>query len=170
LFSTAGAEREAFKIEVGEKLNGLAFDPVRGILIAANVGDASLQDSHTLSIEDIAHRERIADVRVPGRTRWTIYDAARETFFVNIASPARIIAIDSREPTKISNAYEIPAKGPHDLDYDPATGRLLCACDAGLLVAIDAASGRVLGDVLLSGGTCCHVVQDPAPASCRRVW
>lgn len=31
------------------------------------------------------------------------------------------------------------------------TGRLLCACDAGVLIAIDAASGRVLGDVPLSG-------------------
>jgi hypothetical protein len=30
-------------------------------------------------------------------------------------------------------------------------GRLLCACDAGVLVAVDAASGRVLGDVPLSG-------------------
>jgi DNA-binding beta-propeller fold protein YncE len=37
------------------------------------------------------------------------------------------------------------------LDIDPSTGRLLCACDAGVLVAVDAASGRVLGDVPLSG-------------------
>src|SRR5262249_54396356 len=47
--------------------------------------------------------------------------------------------------------YEIPAAGPHGLDLDPATGRLLCACDAGVLVAIDAASGRVLGECPLSG-------------------
>jgi DNA-binding beta-propeller fold protein YncE len=37
------------------------------------------------------------------------------------------------------------------LDFDAATGRLFCACDAGVLVAIDATSGRVLGDVPLSG-------------------
>ena len=36
-------------------------------------------------------------------------------------------------------------------DLDPATGRLFCACDAGVLIAIDAASGRVLADVALSG-------------------
>jgi DNA-binding beta-propeller fold protein YncE len=100
---------------------------------------------------DLARRDRIAEVRVPGRTRWTVYDPARETFFVNIASPARIIAIDARDPTKISKEYEVPAAGPHGLDLDPATGRLLCACDAGVLIAIDAASGRVLGDVALSG-------------------
>ena len=91
--------------------------------------------------------ERIAEVKVPGRTRWAIYDAARETFFVNVAAPARIIAIDAREPTRILKEYEVPAAGPHGLDLDPATGRLLCACDTGVLLAIDAASGDVLADV-----------------------
>ena len=146
-----GAERDAFKIEVGVKPNGLAFDATRGILVAANVGDTSLPGSHTVSIVDVSRRERIAEVKVPGRTRWTIYDPARETFFVNIASPAQIIAIDAREPTKISKAFEVPADGPHGLDFDGATGRLLCACDAGVLVALDAESGRALGDVPLSG-------------------
>ena len=146
-----GAERDAFKVAVGVKPNGLAFDPARGILIAANVGDPSIPDSYSVSVVDLGRRERIAEIKVPGRTRWAIYDAAREMFFVNIASPARIVAIDAREPTRISKEYEVPAEGPHGLDLDAATGRLLCACDAGVLVAIDAASGRVLGDVPLSG-------------------
>lgn len=146
-----GAERDAFKIAVGVKPNGLAFDSARGILIAANIGDPSIPDSHTLSVVDVARRERIADIKVPGRTRWGIYDPARETFFVNISSPGRIVAIDARAPGRIAKEYEIPAAGPHGLDLDSATGRLLCACDAGVLLAIDVASGRVLGDVSLSG-------------------
>ena len=56
-----GAERDAFKVRVGVKPNGLAFDAARGILVAANVGDLSLPDSHTVSIVDIARRERIAE-------------------------------------------------------------------------------------------------------------
>ena len=40
-----GAERDAFKVPVGVKPNGLAFDAVCGILIAANVGDASVPGS-----------------------------------------------------------------------------------------------------------------------------
>lgn len=146
------AERGAFKIAVGVKPNGLAFDPARGTLIAANVGDPEIADSHTVSVLDIARRERIAEIKAPGRTRWAIYHPALDMFFVNIASPARIIAIDARDPTKIAKAYEVPAAGPHGLDFDPATGRLLCACDAGVLIALDASSGRVLGEVPLSGG------------------
>jgi DNA-binding beta-propeller fold protein YncE len=145
------AERDAFKIAVGVKPNGLAFDPARGILIAANIGDPSNADSYSVSVVDVARRERIAEVKVPGRTRWAIYDAARETFFVNIASPAQIVAIDAHDPTRILKEYEVPAAGPHGLDLDPATGRLLCACDAGILLAIDAATGDVLADVALSG-------------------
>jgi len=145
------AERESFKIAVGVKPNGLAFDPARGILIAANVGDPSIPDSHTVSIVDLARRERIAEVKVPGRTRWAIYDESRQLFFVNIASPARIVVIDARDPTRVSREYDIPAAGPHGLDLDPATGRLICACDAGVLLAIDPNSGDVVGDVGLSG-------------------
>src|SRR5215831_10730632 len=146
-----GDEQNAFKIAVGVKPNGLAFDPTRRTLIAANVGDPSIANSYSVSVVDLGRRERIAEVKVPGRTRWAVYDGARETFFVNIASPARIVAIDARDPIKISREYEVPAAAPHGLDLDPAKGRLLCACDAGALFAIDAASGRVLGDVALSG-------------------
>jgi hypothetical protein len=88
---------------------------------------------------------------VPGRTRWAVYDVRRESFYVNIASPAQIVSIEARDPTKIHNAYEVPAEGPHGLEFDAATGRLLCACDAGVLVAIDVSSGQVLGEVALSG-------------------
>lgn len=146
-----GAESEAFKITVGEKPNGLAFDLTRGLLLAANVGDPSIPNSHTVSVVDVQRRERIAEVNVPGRTRWAVYDPAREMFYVNIASPAVIIAIDARNPTSIARAYDVPAAGPHGLDFDPVTGRLLCACDAGVLIAIEAQSGQVQGEVALSG-------------------
>ena len=146
-----GAERDAVKIAVGVKPNGLAFDSERGILIAANVGDPTIPDSHTVSVVDVGRRERIAEVKVPGRTRWAIYDPVREKFFVNIATPATIVALDARRPHSVTAQYDIPAAGPHGLDLDPGSGRLFCACDAGVLVAIDAASGRVLGDIALSG-------------------
>jgi len=146
-----GDERNAFKISVGIKPNGVAFDPARGLLVVANVGDPTVSDSYTASVVDLARRERVAKIKVPGRTRWTIYNPAIETFFINIASPARIVAIDARQPTKVWKEYPVPAEGPHGLELEPATGRLLCACDAGILFAIDAASGRVLGDVTLRG-------------------
>jgi DNA-binding beta-propeller fold protein YncE len=146
-----GDERNAFKIGVGIKPNGVAFDSRRSLLVVANVGDPAISDSYTASVVDVERREQIAEIRVPGRTRWAVYNPALEAFFINIASPAQIVAIDARDPTRISNKYKVPAEGPHGLELDAAAGRLLCACDAGILFGIDAASGRVLGDVHLSG-------------------
>jgi len=146
-----GDERNGFKIAVGVKPNGVAFDDRRGLLVVANVGDPAIAESYTASVVDVGRRQRIAEVKVPGRTRWAVYDPARETFFVNIAAPARIVAIDARDPTKVSKEYHVPSDGPHGLDLDLATGRLFCACDAGALFAIDAGSGRVLDQVALSG-------------------
>lgn len=146
-----GDERNGFKIGVGIKPNGVAFDDRRGLLVVANVGDPAIADSYTASIVDVERRERIAETKLPGRTRWAVYDPAGEIFFVNIAAPARIVGIDARDPTKVSKEYQVPSAGPHGLDLDPATDRLFCACDAGALFAIDAGSGRVLDDVPLSG-------------------
>jgi DNA-binding beta-propeller fold protein YncE len=146
-----GDERNVFKIGVGVKPNGVAFDDSRGLLVVANVGDPAIPDSYTASMIDVERKERIAEIKVPGRTRWAIYDPALEAFFINIASPAVIVAIDAREPTIVSKEYKIPSEGPHGLDLDLATHRLFCACDAGTLYAIDARSGRVLSDVPLSG-------------------
>src|SRR5262249_59568333 len=119
----ARAETDMFKVTGGIKPNGLAFDAKPNILIAANVGDPGSAGWYPLSVVDVACRERIAEVAVPGRTRWAVYDAARETFFVNILSPARIVALSSRNPVKLSKEFEIPAEGPHGLDLDAATGR-----------------------------------------------
>jgi DNA-binding beta-propeller fold protein YncE len=146
-----GDEQNGFKIGVGIKPNGVAFDDRRGLLVVANVGDPVIADSYTASIVDVGRRERIAEIKVPGRTRWAVYHPAHETFFVNIAAPARIVGIDARDPAKLSKEYQVPAEGPHGLDLDPATDRLFCACDGGALFAIDAGSGRVLDHVALSG-------------------
>jgi len=45
----------------------------------------------------------------------------------------------------------VPADGAHGLDFDPATRRLFCACDAGVLVTLDAGTGKVLHESKLSG-------------------
>ena len=126
------------KIAVGIRPNGLSFDPKRGLLLAANVGNPDIPNSHTLSIVDVERREMIHSIPVQDRTRWTIFDSASSCFYVNIADPFLIVVVDSDDPTRVKRSMEIPAKGPHGLDFDPVTNRLFCACDAGKLFALDA--------------------------------
>jgi len=144
-------EAGAVKIGVGLRPNGLAFDSQRGLLLAANVGNPDIPNSHTLSIVDVAKRKMIDSVPVAGRTRWTVFDSTSGCFYVNIADPYEIAVVESANPTRIARRMEIPARGPHGLDFDPATNRLFCACDAGMLFAVDSSSGKILGEAGLSG-------------------
>jgi DNA-binding beta-propeller fold protein YncE len=148
---TPGAHFHMVKVAVGLRPNGLAYDPARRLILVANVGDPSISSSHTLSIVGLDERAVLAQIAVPGRTRWAVYDPDSETFYVNVADPAQIIVVASRDPHRVARAIAVPRAGPHGLDLDPATHRLYCACDAKMLVALDAHTGRVKGECGLSG-------------------
>ncbi len=146
-----GEESGMTKVRVGVHPNGLAFAPSRGLLLAANVGDPNVPGSTTVSLVDVAAKTMVADLPVPGRTRWTIYDDKTRAFYVNIRDPPQIVVIDVPRPDRIERTLTIPAAGPHGLDMDPVRGRLFCACDAGTMVILNRSTGEILGKIPLSG-------------------
>jgi DNA-binding beta-propeller fold protein YncE len=149
VFGVADARVE--KIGVGIRPNGLAYDPQRARLLAAHVGDPTIAGSCSVSLVDIRARKRIADVTVAGRTRWTVYDPVADAFHVNIADPPQIVVLDAGDPFRISRIVEVPHAGPHGLDLDVARRRLFCACDAAMLLELDADSGKVLATEAIAG-------------------
>ena len=146
-----GPDPEVTKIAVGMRPNGLAYDPRRRLLLVANVGDPAVPHSYTLSIVDIDACAMRSSIEVPGRTRWAVFDPQAELFYVNIMHPSQIVVVDARMPDQIARTMPMPADGAHGLDFDPATRRLFCACDAGVLFALDAETGKVLREEKLSG-------------------
>jgi DNA-binding beta-propeller fold protein YncE len=153
-------ERPLMKVPVGVRPNGLAYDPGRNLLLAANVGDPTVANSFTVSIVDAEMKAMIADVAVPGRTRWTVYDTITDAFYVNIAHPAQIAVVDAGSPARVARAFAVPSAGPHGLDLDAGRGRLFCACDGGKLVVLDAGSGSVLAEHELPETHCAAVYVD----------
>jgi DNA-binding beta-propeller fold protein YncE len=139
------------KVDVGIRPNGLAYDHRRGRLLAAHVGDPDIPGSCTVSIVDLAARARIADVAVAGRTRWTVYDPLADAFFVNIADPPQIAVIEAGDKIGIRRVIPIPHAGPHGLDIDVTRRRLFCACDAAVLVEVDADTGQILATEAIAG-------------------
>lgn len=150
ILKTTGDQNVA-KIPVGVRPNGLSFDPGRNLLLAANVGDPAIPDSYTLTMIDTHKQKIVAEIPVPGRTRWTIFDRKTDSFYVNIADPPLIVAVNAGQPTVIARQFPIPAAGPHGLDLDPASDRLFCACDAKKLFCVDTHTGHVTGEADLSG-------------------
>jgi hypothetical protein len=84
-----------------------------------------------------------AQIPVSGRTRWAVYDPGAQEFYVNIADPPEIMVVDARHPDRIAHTFTVPSAGPHGLDLDLSTGRLFCACDSGMLITLDARSGKI---------------------------
>ena len=163
-----GPDPEVTKIAVGVRPNGLAYDARRRLVLAANVGDPAVPHSYTLSMVDLDARALRSSIEVPGRTRWTVFDADAQAFYVNIMQPSQIVVVDARQPDRVARTMPIPADGAHGLDFDPATRRLFCACDAGVLVTLDAGTGKVLDQGKLSGRARRRLVQPQAPAAlCR---
>jgi hypothetical protein len=140
---------EVSKVAVGVHSNGLAYGHGQRQVLVASVGDPAIPGSHTLSVVSLDDRAMRAEITVPGRTRWAVHDPDAMAFYLNIADPAQIVVVEARRADRISRAYPIPSAGPHGLDLD--THRLFCACDSGVLVTLDARSGRVLGRIPLSG-------------------
>jgi len=139
------------KIGVGIRPNGLAWDPRRARLLAAHVGDQTIPGSCSVSVVDVRARKRVADVAVAGRTRWAIYDSVADAFHVNIADPPQVVVVDAGDPVRIRRIVTVPHAGPHGLDIDVARRRLFCACDAAMLVEIDADTGKILSTEAIAG-------------------
>lgn len=138
-------------VSTGHRPNGLAYDPGRGRLLAAHVGDPAIPGSCTVSIIDVATRHRMADLAMPGRTRWTVFDPVADVFYVNIMEPAQIAVVRAGDPIEIVRVVAIPAEGPHGLDIDVKRRRLYGACDAGQLLELDADTGALLSTAALAG-------------------
>jgi len=145
----ADGEEEMARVSVGIRPNGLAFDPSRGLLVVANVGDPEIGNSSTVSMIDVSQKAVIGNVVLSGRPRWAVYDERTAAFYVNIADPPLIVEIDAKTPSKMRGRYKMPARGPHGLDLDPQGRQLFCACDGEKLVAVHLDSGeiRLIGEL-----------------------
>jgi DNA-binding beta-propeller fold protein YncE len=144
-------EASVEKISVGLGPNGLAYDPGRGRLLVAHVGDSAIAGSRTVSVIDVPGRQRIADLPVAGRTRWTVFDPRADAFHVNIADPPQVVVVAAGDPIAIQKIVAVPHAGPHGLDIDVARRRLFCACDAGVLLELDADTGEVIASDGIAG-------------------
>lgn len=133
---------ELFRVPTGVRPNGVAYDPGRHVLMIAGVGNAKFPGAPpTLTFIDARNGNRLGQLEAPGRTRWALYHPTTDSFYVNIAEPALVVAVRAGEISSVSRTFSIPAKGPHGLEQDPGGDLLYCACDEGVLLTLDLGSG-----------------------------
>src|SRR5262245_53265743 len=135
------------RVPVGDRPNGLAYDPVRHHLFVFNIGDPPGENC-TISVVAADEMRVIATIPLPGRPRWAMYDPATEQVYANIQKPAEIIVLSAAD-LQITRAFEVPVTGPHGLAS--AGERLLCAADGEALIALHRDTGVLLGRAALPG-------------------
>jgi hypothetical protein len=113
------------QVEVGPHPNGLAYDRERRRLYSFNLGEP-LGEQCTASVVAPESMRVIAELPLPGRPRWAVYDHERDRIYANIQRPAQIVVIDC-ERAAIERAFDLASDGPHGLWLD--RGRLFCAAD-----------------------------------------
>jgi DNA-binding beta-propeller fold protein YncE len=135
------------RVAVGDRPNGLAYDPARRHLFVFNIGDPP-GVNYTISVVAVDEMRVIRTISLPGRPRWAVYDAATQHTYANIQEPAQIIGLSATD-LRITRSFHVPVAGPHGLAI--AGERLFCAADSAALVALHRDSGAVLGSVELPG-------------------
>src|SRR5207249_9141051 len=128
--------------EVGPHPNGLAYDQERRRLYSFNLGEPPGENC-TASIVELDSMRVLAELSLPGRPRWAVYDRERDVVYANIQQPAQILVIDC-EGLLIERTLEVPSAGPHGLWLD--SGRLFCAADGGELVVLNRDSGELIAN------------------------
>ena len=141
-------ERLLGRVAVGPHPNGLAYDRRRRRLYSFNLGEP-LGTNCTASVVDLRSLRVIAELPLPGRPRWAVYDEGRDRVYANIRDPAQIVVIDG-EGSEIVEAFDVPSEGPHGLAL--IGDRLFCAADGASLVVLDANNGELIDALPLPGG------------------
>ena len=147
------------RIQVGDRPNGLAYDPTRRRLFVFNIGDPPGENC-TISVVAVDEMRVIATIPLPGRPRWAVYDPATEHVYANIQKPAEIVVL-SATGLKITRSFKVPVAGPHGLAI--AGERLFCAADGESLVTLHRDTGALLGSIALPGEPDV-IMHDPALA------
>jgi DNA-binding beta-propeller fold protein YncE len=103
---------------VGSHPNELAYDRERRRLYSFNLGDP-VGEGCSASVIDVDSMDLLAELPLPGRPRWAVYEAERDAVYVTIREPSEILVIDG-ERAAIVRAFPVPSPGRMDPGSMPA--------------------------------------------------
>jgi DNA-binding beta-propeller fold protein YncE len=149
--SLAWLDAESLKpravIQTGPLPNGVALVAQSKLAIVACIGDESAGPTlHCLSL-GTSNRWSI---ELPGRPRWCVTDAAGTKVFLAVREPSMVLVAELPSLGNIQR-WMLPCAGAHGIDIDHSSGLLYVACDAGALLEIDTATGKVINEWPLAG-------------------
>jgi DNA-binding beta-propeller fold protein YncE len=116
--------------------------------------------ANSISVLDVEAAKPIATIALPGRPETAVADAKGKVF-VNLEDKAQIAEVDMRTHS-VLHTWDLPGcTEPTGLAIDPENARLFSGCHNGVLIVVDANSGRNIQTVPIGLGVDA-VAFDPA--------
>jgi len=131
--------KETGSIAMDGPLDAILFIPATRRLYAAN------DDGTHVWVVDVDAQKVVGSVTIPGPPEYMVYDASAGRIYLNIKTTDEVVVIDPNTNTVVAHWPTAPAKSPHGLAFDPASGRLFSAGGNGKLAVIDVKTGKVVG-------------------------
>lgn len=129
----------------GQSPDGIVYDLASKQLFAFNA------KSNDVSVVDPARGVETARIAFAGNPELAVADGSGH-LYVNIEDKAQLMAIDTHSNAIAATWALDGCEGPTGLAIDVVHGRLFSACDNGVMVVTDAASGKQVAKLAIGDG------------------
>jgi DNA-binding beta-propeller fold protein YncE len=153
IFDLASLKVEA-TIETGEKPDAILYDPFTHLVLTMN------GHSNSATLIDVASEKAVGSIALPGRPETAVSDG-KGRIYINLEDKAQIAVVDMAARAVAQTWDMAGCEEPTGLAIDLEHARLFSGCHNGVLVALDAASGRNIGKLPIGNGVDA-VAFDPA--------
>jgi DNA-binding beta-propeller fold protein YncE len=133
------------KVKTGGKPDALLFDTFSGLVFTFN---GKNNDTTLIDPEKAA---AVGTIALPGRPEWGVSDG-KGKIFVNLEDKNLIAVIDVAARTVLASWPLTGCEGPTGLALDGTGRRLFSGCHNGILVVMDADSGRIVQKLAIGNG------------------
>ena len=127
--------------------NGVAIVSHLRLAIVACIGDEIRGPELQVFDLDRGHRWSI---KLPGRPRWCVTDAAGTRVFLAIREPSMVLVARLPQLDDVWH-WTLPSNGAHGIDINRRAELLYVACDGGALLELDTRAGKVRREWPLAG-------------------
>lgn len=138
--------RETARVKVGRRPDAILYDPATDRVFTFNAG------SSDATAIDAATDQAVGTVGLGGKPEFAVADG-KGRVYVNIEDKNEVVAFDAKNLSVEHRWPLAPGKRPSGLAMDRAKRRLFTTCGSGVMVVLDADSGKVLATPAIGQGT-----------------
>jgi DNA-binding beta-propeller fold protein YncE len=136
---------EIARIDVGKRPDAILFDPATNQVFTFNAsGSATAIDPEKGKV--------VGTIELGGKPEFPVSDGKGQ-IFVNLEDKSEIAALDANKLTVLHRWPVAPGEEPSGMAIDRARGRVFATCGNQKMIALDTATGKVVGTAPIGAGT-----------------